>query len=257
VTENSVYNDLLQDKQTTTTNGKYSEVQGFPKIFYFGVGKPLWNKMQYHILVMENLGPDLYQIFYNRKKPFSIKTVLMLASQFLSRIEFLHEEGYIHRDIKPDNFLTGIGKNKYIVYLADFGLAKRNKEIYNERAGFEGTPHYASLNTHLGISQSRRDDMESIGYVLMELLSGSQPWDKRNPKTKKQLSTWEIGNMKKQTSIENMCKGCYKEFHMYLHYCRGLRFDEKPDYDYLEKLFNGLFFRLGYTYDWRFDWIKV
>ena len=257
MTENSVYNNLLQDKQTTTTNGKYSEKQGFPKIYKFWIGKPLWNKLRYHILVMENLGPDLHQLFHQRKKHFSIKTILMLASQFLTRIEFLHKEGYIHRDIKPANFLMGIGKNKHVVYLADFGLAKRNKEIYNERTEFEGTPRYASLNAHLGISQSRRDDMESIGYVLMEFQIGSLPWDKRNPKTKKRLNTWEIGVMKKQTSVENMCKGCYKEFHMYLHYCRSLRFDEKPDYDYLQKLFNGLFYRLGYKYDWRFDWIKV
>ena len=256
MTEKSVYNHLLQDKQTTTTNGKYSEEQGFPKIFYFSVRQPLWNKMQYHILVMENLGPDLNKLFYHRKKHFSMKTVLMLASQFLSRIEFIHEEGYIHRDIKPANFLTGIGKNKHVIYLADFGLAKRNKEIYNERTEFEGTPDYASLNAHLGICQSRRDDMESIGYVLMEFQIGSLPWDKRNPKTKKRLNTWEIGVMKKKTSVENMCKGCYKEFHMYLHYCRGLRFDEKPDYDYLERLFKGLFYRLGYkNYDWRFDWM--
>ena len=154
--------------------------------------------MQYHILVMENLGPDLNKLFYHRKKHFSMKTVLMLASQFLSRIEFIHEEGYIHRDIKPANFLTGIGKNKHVIYLADFGLAKRNKEIYSERTEFEGTPDYASLNAHLGISQSRRDDMESIGYVLMEFQIGSLPWDKRNPKTKKHLNTWEIGVMKKK-----------------------------------------------------------
>ena len=257
MTEDSVYKNLRWDAETTTTNGKYSEVQGFPKIFMFSVSQPLWNKMQYHILVMENLGPDLSQLFYYHKKHFSIKTVLMLASQFLSRIKFLHEEGYIHRDIKPGNFLTGIAKNKHVVYLADFGLAKKNKEIYKENDGFEGTPGYASLNTHLGISQSRRDDMESIGYVLMKFQSGSLPWDKRNPKNKKYLDTWEIGVMKKQTSVENMCKECYKEFHMYLHYCRGLRFDERPDYDYLKKLFNGLFYRLGYKYDWKFDWIKV
>ena len=258
MTEKSVYNDLLRDKQTTTTNGKYSEVPGFPKIFAFRVRQPLWNKMQYHILVMENLGPDLHELFYRHKKHFSTKTILMLASQFLERIEFLHEEGYIHRDIKPANFLMGIGKNKHVVYLADFGFAKKNKEIYNEKAGIEGTPNYASLNTHLGISQSRRDDLESLGYVLMKFLSGSLPWDKRT-KDKKILDDWEmIGVMKKQTSVEDMCKGCHKEFHMYLHYCRGLRFDEKPDYDYLNKLFKDLFYRLGYhKYDWRFDWIKV
>jgi serine/threonine protein kinase len=100
----------------------------------------------------------------------------MLADQILQRIKFLHEEGYIHRDIKPGNFLMGLGMWENTVYLADFGLSKKNDAIYKENAGFTGTPKYASMNTHLGISQSRRDDMESIGYVLILFRSGCLPW---------------------------------------------------------------------------------
>ena len=249
MTEASVYNDLLWDKQTTTTNEKYSEVKGFPDIFWFSKYQPLWNNMPYHILVMEKLGQDLHQLFHQPGKQFSTRTVLMLAHQFLSLINFLHDEGYIHRDIKPANFLMGLGKLKHVVYLADFGLTKKNTEIYNEKAGSKGTSVFASLNTHLGTSQSRRDDLESIGYVLIEFRSGSLPWD-----TVKDKDHWDIiGDMKKRTSVENMCKGCEKEFHMYFHYCRGLRFDEKPDYGYLKKLFKDLFIRLGYRNDGRFE----
>ena len=243
MTENAFYKYLHLKK------GKYSAVTGFPNTFWFRPKMPLWNNLPYHILVMENLGPDLQLLLKQHKRPFSTKTVLMLAYQILQRIKYLHEEGYIHRDIKPENLLTGLGKDKHIVYLADFGLAKKNKEIYYENAGLIGTPRYASINTHLGISQSRRDDMESIGYVLMLFQSGSLPWYKYDKKDSK-----IIADLKKQTAVEDLCKGCYKEFHMYLHYCRGLRFDEKPDYDYLQKLFTGLFLRLGHQYDNKFDW---
>ena len=241
--------------------GKYSGFKGFPKMYFFGVKKPLWNNMPHHILVIEKLGPDLGQLFYRYRKEyktykFSTKTVLMLAEQFLKRIKLLHEVGgYIHRDIKPENFLMGLGKYKTTVYMADFGLSRKNKEIYNDKKGYiQGTPIYASINTHLGISQSRRDDMESIGYVLMLFQSGTLPWlfarDDKNHKN----DWYIIRDIKKQTTVENVCQGCYKEFHMYLHYCRGLRFDERPDYGYLMKLFRELFYRLGYKYDWRFDW---
>ena len=125
---------------------------------------------------MENLGQDLYELFEQHGEQFSTKTVLMLAEQFLDRIEYLHERGYIHRDIKPENFLMGLGESKDTVYLADFGLAEKNDEVYNEKAGFAGTLKYASINTHFGISQSRRDDMKSIGYVLVLFQTGRLPW---------------------------------------------------------------------------------
>ena len=99
----------------------------------------------------------------------------------------------------------------------------------------------------LNISQSRRDDLESIGYVLMLFQSGSLPWY-NSP------NDWKtIGDIKKRTTVENLYRGCFKEFH----YCRGRRFDEKPDYGSLKKLFRELFVRLGYEYDWRFDCTTV
>ena len=122
----------------------------------------------------------------------------MLADQILQRIKFLHEEGYIHRDIKPGNFLMGLGMWENTVYLADFGLSKKNDAIYKENAGFTGTPKYASMNTHLGISQSRRDDMESIGYVLVLFQTGRLPW----------LNKWTSF-----LSPKNMCKIVFSRSH--------------------------------------------
>ena len=251
-TEAQVYKDLffsnVGPKEAASGDIPAKEIVGIPQVFWIGK-RWLWNKETYHILVMETLGPDLNQLFHKHRKHFSNKTVLMLAEQFLNRIELLHDEGYIHRDIKPENFLMGLGESKDTVYLADFGLAEKHNEVYKEKDGFLGTPVYASMNTHLGISQSRRDDMESIGYVLMFFQSGSLPWYKYYTKDLK-----TIGKMKKRIAVEDLCKECHEEFHIYLHYCRGLRFDENPDYEYLRKLFKKLFYRLGHQYDWKFDW---
>lgn len=107
----------------------------------------------------------------------------MLAIQMLQRIEYVHQQGFLHRDIKPDNFLIGMGKQQHIIYIIDFGLAKRYKDprtgrhiSYKDGKQLTGTARYASLNTHLGIEQARRDDLEQIGMVLMYLIRGHLPW---------------------------------------------------------------------------------
>ena len=247
-TEAEVYKVLHQKLTAGDTSGGMEESVGIPHIYWFGTGF-LWNKVYHNILVMENLGSDLDTLLLQTGDigHFSTKTVLMLAEQILNSVEFVHQKNYIHRDIKPENLLMGLGESKGTVYLADYNIAKINDEKYEEDFHVWATPEFASINTHLGISQSRRDDMVSIGYSLMLFLSGTLPWY--------ELKGWKkIGEAKKLTPVEDICKGCPIEFHMYLHYCYGLQFDEKPDYDYLRKLFRKLFHGLGYEYDWIFDW---
>jgi len=192
-----------------------------------------------------------------------MKTVLMLADQMISRIEFVHNKNFIHRDIKPDNFLMGIGRHCNKVFLIDFGLAKKYRDnrtrqhiMYREDKNLTGTARYASINAHLGIEQSRRDDMESLGYVTMYFNRGSLPWQGLKAATKKQKYE-KISEKKMSTPVEVLCKGFPAEFAMYLNYCRGLRFEEGPDYMYLRQLFRILFRTLNHQYDYTFDWTML
>nr|XP_051205970.1 casein kinase 1-like protein 4 isoform X3 [Lolium perenne] len=213
-----------------------------------------------NVLVIDLLGPSLEDLFVYCGRRFSLKTVLMLADQMITRIEFLHSKGYLHRDIKPDNFLMGLGRKANQVYIIDFGLAKRyrdsttNRHIpYRENKNLTGTARYASCNTHLGIEQSRRDDLESIGYVLLYFLRGSLPWQGLKAATKKQKYD-KISEKKLSTPIEVLCKSHPVEFASYFHYCHSLTFDQRPDYGFLRRLFRDLSDREGYAFDHVFDW---
>lgn len=154
----------------------------------------------------------------------------------------------------------GLGKRANQVNVIDFGLAKKYRDPkthihipYRENKNLTGTARYASINTHLGIEQSRRDDLESLGYVLMYFLRGSLPWQGMRAATKKQKYE-KISEKKMSTPIEVLCKGFPQEFVTFFQVCRSLRFDDKPDYSYLRKLFRDLFIKEGYQYDYVFDW---
>jgi len=237
------------------------------KILMGGVGIPhlRWSgtERDYNVLVMDLLGPSLEDLFNFCSRRFTMKTVLMLADQMIGRIEYVHVKNFIHRDIKPDNFLMGIGRHCNKLFLIDFGLAKKYRDNrtrmhipYREDKNLTGTARYASINAHLGIEQSRRDDMESLGYVLMYFNRGQLPWQGLKANTKKQKYE-KISEKKMATSAEVLCKGYPAEFAMYLNYCRGLRFDEAPDYMYLRQLFRILFRTLNHQYDYTFDWTML
>ncbi|KAG6532640.1 casein kinase 1-like protein 2 [Zingiber officinale] len=227
---------------------------GIPNVRWYGI------EGDYNVLVMDLLGPSLEDLFNFCNRKFSLKTVLMLADQMINRVEFVHSKYFLHRDIKPDNFLMGLGRRANQVYIIDFGLAKKYRDSsthqhipYRENKNLTGTARYASVNTHLGIEQSRRDDLESLGYVLMYFLRGSLPWQGLKAGTKKQKYE-KISERKVATSIEALCRGYPSEFASYFHYCRSLRFDDKPDYAYLKRLFRDLFIREGFQFDYVFDW---
>ena len=230
---------------------------GIPAVHWFGT------EGNYNIMVLDLLGQSLEDLFSVCGRRLSLKTTLMLADQMICRIEYVHYKSFIHRDIKPDNFLVGLNKRSSLVYIIDFGLAKKYKDPrtgrhipYRDGKSLTGTARYASVNTHAGIEQSRRDDLESIGYVLIYFLKGTLPWqgiDTRNREEKYK----RIFEIKSSTVVTDLCKGYPQEFTDYLNYSRSIGFEETPDYNYIKKLFKDLFVRLEYECDYNFDWVMV
>jgi serine/threonine protein kinase len=214
----------------------------------------------YNILVMDLLGPSLEDCFVQCNRRFSMKTILMLGQQMIRLVEYMHTRNFIHRDIKPDNFVMGRGRRAPQVHILDFGLAKKYRDSkththlpYRTLKSLTGTPRYASINSHLGIEQSRRDDLESLGYVLLYFCRGNLPWQGLPAKNKKQKYQ-KITEKKVSTPLDVLCEGFPNEFCQYLKYTKSLRFVDKPDYEYLLRLFRNLFSSRNYVFDGVYDW---
>lgn len=218
---------------------------------------------EYNVLVLDLLGQTLEELFILCERKFKLKTVLMIADQLITNIEFIHSRNYLHRDIKPENFLFGRGKQIHNLFTIDFGLSKRYKDPktgehipFREKKPLIGTARYASINTHKGFEQSRRDDLEAIGYMLIYFLKGKLPWQGLKGKNKDEKYN-KIKEAKIEIALKNLCDDIPNEFHMYLNYCRKLGFEDKPNYKYLKKMFRELFYINDFEYDNIFDWTLI
>ncbi|KFY67949.1 hypothetical protein V497_00139 [Pseudogymnoascus sp. VKM F-4516 (FW-969)] len=232
---------------------------GIPNVYYFG------QEGLHNILVIDLLGPSLEDLFDHCNRRFSIKTVVMVAKQMLSRVQTIHEKNLIYRDIKPDNFLIGRSGSKAanVIHVVDFGMAKQYRDPktkqhipYRERKSLSGTARYMSINTHLGREQSRRDDLEALGHVFMYFLRGGLPWQGLKAATNKQKYE-KIGEKKQTTPIPELCNGFPEELNKYLSYVRNLGFEDTPDYDYLRDLFTQALKGSGEIEDGEYDWMKL
>ena len=215
-------------------------------------------------LVLDLLGKSLEEIKRNSGGKISMKSALIFGISALDCIKNIHKCGIIHRDIKSENFLIGRKMsdiNK--IYLIDFGLARRyidtdGKHIEKkEGRSMTGTAHYASIHVHEGIRPSRRDDIESLGYIIIYLILGSLPWS-NTMKFTKEIKNAAIRAAKNSTPVFELFSEAPAELSIWISYCRKLEFDEEPDYDYLKGLLHNLLTHHGFTmvenYDWRIDY---
>ncbi|EAX92854.1 CK1 family protein kinase [Trichomonas vaginalis G3] len=230
---------------------------GIPKVYWSG------REGDYNVLVMELLGDSLEDCFNKCKRKLSLKTVLMITLQLLSRIEYIHSKGYLHRDIKPENFLVGLRNNANVIYAIDFGISSRYIDFkthqhieYREGRPMTGTARYASINTHIGIEPSRRDDLEAIAYMIIYLLKGSLPWQNVKAATKKDKYD-AILQKKLDTPSDVLCAGIPREFKFFLDDIRRLDFTDTPHYSLYREIFKDLFVREGFCYDDKYDWCNL
>ncbi|KEG15478.1 putative casein kinase 1 isoform 2 [Trypanosoma grayi] len=230
-------------------------VVGIPSAYYGGrVG-------DYNAIVMDLLGPNLEDLFNVCGRKFGTKTVCMIGIQIIQRLQYMHGMHYIHRDIKPENFVMGMDGNSHTVYVVDMGLAKRYRDPatlqhipWEEKKALTGTARYVSINTHRGFQQSRRDDMESMTYLLLYFLLGDLPW--QGMKLKPDDRQYEhICEKKAASSPEMLTRGFPIQFARILQYARNLQFEETPDYSYCVRQLHEALASLGETCDYQYPWL--
>jgi len=237
IEESTDKNRLKSEYNIYKKINKYNNIEGIPKVYNY-----IQTDTKYNIMIMELLGPCLDSVFDNYDRKFSLSTIFKLSLDMFSLIEQFHKRGFIHRDIKPGNFIFNYGKPLTTLHITDFGLSKpyiidgEHIEAKYDRS-LIGTARYCSQNIHWGFEPSRRDDLESICYVLIYLFKGVLPWQGLK-KDKNKTQVQKIGDKKNTISTELLCKDmpiCYQEI---LDYVKKLKFEEKPDYKYINELLN-------------------
>jgi serine/threonine protein kinase len=237
-------------------------------VYWFGA------EAGFNAMVVDRLGQSLEDLFVQCHFQFTIKTVLLLARQLVSqfdllghdrlanvcyaqlrRLQYIHSRNFIHRDLKPSNIIMGVGGHTDVVHLVDFGLSKEFRDPnthvhipFKKGLGLTGTATFASINSHLGLELGRRDDLESLAYVLIYFLWGALPWQGLR------VEGQDILKGKRGITTLDAFHALPLEFRMFFDHCRSLSFDGKPDYDQFYRLFDSLLVKQGFQSDMAFDW---
>ena len=235
----------------------YLNGPGLPIVKSFGYSS------RHNILVMELMGKSLEDIFENLYvKKMSKRCVCNIGYQMIEILEYIHNKHIVHRDIKPDNFVVGRNEKRKYIYILDFGLSKKYRSSrtlkhspIHKSKNLTGTARYASINALDGLSQSRRDDLEATGYVLMYFLRGKLPWQGIPAKNKEDRYR-KIMEKKIATSPEELCNGFPVQFSEYIKYTRSLLYEQDPNYEYLKNLFTIVLNADGFGIDCYYDWDK-
>ena len=231
----------------------YLRGPGLPEIKTFGKTKDLF------ILIQNLLGPSLANLLDKHSIVFTIKDICMLSIQMIERLEYIHLKNYIHRDIKPHNFLMGID-DPDILYLIDFGLSKKYRSKKGKHIKFSinnnitGTPRYCSINGLRGAEQSRRDDLESLFYVIIYFFRGNLPWQNLKIKSRQERFN-RINYLKKNISYKILCKNLPQELYNFGTYIKRLKFEEDPDYNFLRNCFDSILKKINEKNDNKFSWL--
>ena len=219
---------------------KLAEKTHIPSLFAAGIEGP------YFFLAIDLYDQNLEQL----RASFGampLKVVLQLGLQMLTIIESLHQKGVLHRDIKPANFMLKTNaQNISELFLIDLGLAGCFKDVNQKHIQMKtderlmGTPRYMSVNTHQRLTSSRRDDLESLGYILVYLHKGELPWQGLNADGGGGDGGGELALSIKQSFGWAYANSMLGEFILFIQYCRNLKFAEEPHYDYLRTLLTNL-----------------
>ena len=231
---------------------------GIPKIISYGISG------NYKVLVEALLGKSIDVLLKKNNNPKSkMKDICMIAIQIMERIEYIHNKNIIHLDIKPANFLVG-NPDDSVIYLIDYGVSKKYRSSIKgkhimllKKNKFKGTLNFSSINSMEGYESSRRDDLISIGYMLIFLIKGELPWSKIKYGTSASERYIKFLNLKKNTTNEELCKNLPSEFCDYIKYVKSLKFQEEPNYLYLKNLFIKVLDKMQETNDLCFSWRKI
>jgi casein kinase I family protein HRR25 len=218
-----IKNNLKLLKHETVVYQYLNNSLGVPAVKWFGKDE------KNYYMIIELLGKSLEQV-KTKAGSFSLKLVLQIGIIIVELLRTIHDKGLVHRDLKPENFLLTLKKTDNKIYIIDFGFCKSylidNKHMPEKRSkNLIGSNTYASINAHNFLELSRRDDLESLGYMLIYFYLGTLPWQ----------SITNIENLNDKIKCSKICilenSNLPEVFHFYMNFVKKLSFEETPNYN--------------------------